>query len=53
MPECASTGCRCKRFAFVTFFSQLALYDGCVVFLSMFCLVLIKAPWSLESRLVS
>ena len=29
MPECASTGCRRERFAF---FSQSALYDGCVVF---------------------
>ena len=40
MQECASTGCRRERFAFVAFFSQSALYDGCVVFLSMFCLVL-------------
>ena len=32
MPECTSTGCRRERFAFVAFFSQSALYDGCVVF---------------------
>ena len=32
MPECTSTGCRRESFAFVAFFSQSALYDGCVVF---------------------
>ena len=33
MPECASTGCRRERFAFVAFFFlQSALYDGCMVF---------------------
>ena len=53
MPECKSTGCRRERFAFVAFFSQSALYDGCVVF---FVHVL---PWLrlrgayIESRLVS
>ena len=53
MPECASTGCRRKCFAFVSFsFSQTALYDGCVVFF-VHVLPRLKAPWSLESRLVS
>ena len=52
MPECTSTGCRRERFAFVTLFSQSALYDGCVVFFGP-CSALFKAPWSLESRLVS
>ena len=51
MPECASTGCR--RFEFVAFFSpQSVLYDGCMVFL-VHVLPCFKAPWSLESRLVS
>ena len=52
MPECASTGCRRERFAFVALFSQSALYDGCVVFF-VHVLPCFKAPWSLESRLVS
>ena len=52
MPECTSTGCRRERFVFVVFFPQSALYDGCVVFFCP-CSALFKAPWSLESRLVS
>ena len=42
MPECTSTGCRRERFAFVAFFSQSELYDGCVVFFCL-CSALFKA----------
>ena len=52
MPECASTGCWRERFAFVAFLFAI----GTIRWLrGVFVLVLpcFKAPWSLESQLVS
>ena len=51
MPECASTGCRRERFAFVAFFPRNRRCTIVACFVHV--LPCFKAPWSIESRLVS